>query len=77
LNPLRQSLIRADQDAVSAHTTSCSSSRPFRPRFGRNVADAVADADHIGLKRAINYHDPGVAREVGKTELPARLDSPG
>src|SRR5215510_5545578 len=42
-------LIRADQDSVSPHTTFCSSLRPFRLRFGRNVADAVADADHIGL----------------------------
>jgi hypothetical protein len=34
----------ADQDAVCPHTTFRSSPGPFRLRFGRKVADAVADA---------------------------------
>src|SRR5262245_42041417 len=52
----RPALIRAYQGAVRSHTTFCPSLRPFRLRFGRNVADAVTDTDHVRLLelRAVN-----------------------
>ena len=68
----RLALIRANQDAVCAHSVLGSSPGPFHPRFGRNFSDAVANADHVGLlelpsvhsSSAISFHGSKTAQAI-------------